>query len=106
MKAALRAELELGPPKTPASVRTIHLPPFLVDLLGDHRDRNPHARFVFAGPEGGLLRRSNFRRRAWLPALEGNEQLGWASIQPDMHFRDLCHTRKTWLIEDRVPRVL
>ena len=25
--------LELGPPKTPASVRTIHLPPFHVELL-------------------------------------------------------------------------
>jgi len=61
---------------------------------------------VFTGPDSGLLRRSNFRRRVWLPALEGNEELGWASIQPDMHFHDLRHTHKTWLIEDQVPRVL
>lgn len=37
---------ELGPPKTPASVRTVHLPPFLADELRAHRERNPDARFV------------------------------------------------------------
>lgn len=102
----IHGQLELGPPKTPASVRPIHLPRFLVDLLTDHRDRNPRARFVFTGPDEGLLRRSNFRRRVWLPALEGNEALGWAPIQPGMHFHDLRHTHKTWLIEDHVPRIL
>ena len=36
----IRGRLELGPPKTPASARPVHLPRFLVDLLTDHRDRN------------------------------------------------------------------
>jgi hypothetical protein len=42
----------------------VHLPPFLAELLTAHRERNPDARFVFTGANGGLHRRSNFRRRA------------------------------------------
>lgn len=102
----VRGRLELGPPKTPASVRTIHLPPFLTDLLRDHRERNPDARFVFTGANGGLHRRSNFRRRVWLPALAGDESRGWAPLNQGMHFHDLRHTHETWLIEDGVPRIL
>ncbi|MEV5301122.1 tyrosine-type recombinase/integrase [Amycolatopsis methanolica] len=102
----VRGRLELGPPKTPASVRTIHLPPFLADLLRDHRERNPDARFVFTGANGGLHRRSNFRRRVWLPALAGDESRGWAPLNQGMHFHDLRHTHETWLIEDGVPRIL
>jgi integrase len=59
----VRGRLELGPPKTPASVRTVHLPPFLADELREHRQRHPDERFVFTGANGGLPRRSNFRRR-------------------------------------------
>jgi integrase len=51
--------LELGPPKTPASVRTIHLPPFLVDLLAQLRHRRPDTEFVFTGADGGLHRGSD-----------------------------------------------
>lgn len=29
----IRGRLELGPPKSPASVRAVHLPPFLADEL-------------------------------------------------------------------------
>lgn len=99
-------KLTLGPPKTPASVRTVHLPEFLVDLLDDHHDRHPAARFVFTGTDGGFHRRSNFRRRVWLPALHGDTATGRPRINPEMHFHDLRHTHKTWLIEDRVPEVL
>lgn len=96
--------LTLGPPKTPASVRTVHLPPFLSGLLDHHHDRHPTARFVFTGGDGALHRRSNFRRRVWLPALHGDTSR--PRINPDMHFHDLRHTHKTWLIEDGVPEVL
>jgi integrase len=102
----VRGRLELGPPKTPASVRTVHLPPFLADELRAHRDRHPDARFVFTGRNGALHRRSNFRRRVWLPALAGDEKKGWSPLNQEMHFHDLRHTHETWLIEDRVPRIM
>ena len=98
--------LKLGPPKTPASVREVHLPPFLVDELRAHRERNPGARFVFTGRDGCWHRRSNFRRRVWLPALAADPAQGWAEIQPEMLFHDLRHTHKTWLLEDEVAHVL
>lgn len=98
--------MELGPPKTPASIRTVHLPPFLNGLLTDHRQRNPRSQFVFTGGDGGLRSRSNFRRRVWLPALAGDEKRGWAPLNQEMHFHDLRHTHETWLVEDGVPRIL
>src|ERR1039457_3978948 len=38
-----------------------------------------------AGPTGALLRRGNFRRRTWLPALK-------KAGLPVLHFHDLRHT--------------
>lgn len=102
----VRGRLELGPPKTPASVRTVHLPPFLADELRRHRDRNPDAQFVFTGAHDALHRRSNFRRRVWLPALAGDEKKGWSPLNQELHFHDLRHTHETWLIEDHVPRIM
>ncbi|MTD56586.1 site-specific integrase [Amycolatopsis pithecellobii] len=96
----VRGRVELGPPKTPASVRTVHLPPFLADELRAHREGNPDAQFVFTGANGGLHRRSNFRRRIWLPAQAGDEKKGWPPLNQELHFHDLSHTHKTWLIED------
>jgi integrase len=83
--------------------------PFHIELLTQLRRRRPGARFVFTGPDGGLHRRSNFRRRVWIPALTGADDAdgrGRPPIQPGMHFHDLRHTHKTWLIEDRIPEVV
>jgi integrase len=57
-------------------------------ILRDHLDQ--HAQpgddgLVFTGPNGASLRRSNFRRRVWLPALA-------AAGLPEIHFHDLRHT--------------
>ncbi|MCK2243736.1 MULTISPECIES: hypothetical protein [unclassified Crossiella] len=53
----LNGKLVLGPPKTPANARTVHMPPFLATLLAQHRERNPEPRFVSprhtAGCAGG-----------------------------------------------------
>ncbi|WP_219419910.1 tyrosine-type recombinase/integrase [Pseudonocardia nigra] len=102
----ISGRLELGPPKSPASIRVVHLPPFLAELLSAHRESDPTARFVFAGTHGGLHRRSNFRYRIWQPALAGDQQRGWAPLNQELHFHDLRHTHETWLVEDEVPRVL
>ena len=101
----VRGRLELGPPKPPASVRAVHLPPLLADALRAHRERHPDGRFVFTGSGGGLCRRSNFRRRVWLPAQVGDETKG-APLNRELHFHDLRHMHETWLIEDRVPRIM
>ncbi|MFC7483146.1 tyrosine-type recombinase/integrase [Luedemannella flava] len=45
--------LELGPPKTPAAVRDILLPPFLIELLHAHLKTHDHEH-VFIGRDGGL----------------------------------------------------
>ncbi|MER5262775.1 hypothetical protein ABTZ99_11960 [Actinosynnema sp. NPDC002837] len=67
------------------------------------RQRHPAARFVFTGTDGGFHRRSNFRRRVRLPALRGDTATDRPRINP-VHFHDLRHTHKTWLIEDRAPK--
>ena len=96
--------LTLGPPKTPAAVRSILLPPFLVALLREHLDSHDHEH-VFTGRDGGLHRRSNFARRSWRPAADGNPRKDIPPIITGMHFHDLRHSHKTWMIEDEIPEV-
>ncbi len=96
--------LELGPPKTPAAVRDILLPTFLVQLLRTHLDSHGNEH-VFVGHDAGLLRRSNFHRRTWRPATDGNPTKNIPPVVAGMHFHDLRHSHKTWLIEDGVPEV-
>jgi integrase len=96
--------LYLGPPKTPDSVRHIPLPPFLVNLLNQSLAGHHHP-MVFPGARGGFQRRSNFNRRAWTPAVAGDPDQGVPPILPGMHFHDLRHTHKTWLIEDGIPEI-
>jgi integrase len=96
--------LYLGPPKTRDSVRDIHLPPFLTDLLRDVLDTHDDDQ-VFTGERGGLLRRSAFSRRMWQPAVNGNPRHGHLPVLTGMHLHDLRHTHKTWLIEEDIPEV-
>jgi integrase len=60
---------------------------------------------VFCGARGHFQRRSNFTRRAWRPALDGNPEHHTTPIIPGMHFHDLRHSHKTWLIEDGIPEI-
>ncbi len=100
----IAGKLVLGPPKTADSARDVHLPPFLVDLLGQVLDGHDHEH-VFAGAHGGYLRRSNFNRRTWTPAAGGDPERGVPPVIAGMHFHDLRHTHKTWLIEDDIPEI-
>lgn len=65
--------LEVGPPKTAAGRRSVSLPAFVTRRLVGHVDARvgpgPDA-LVFPSPRGGLLSRSRFRQRVWLPAVE------------------------------------
>jgi integrase len=102
--ALVGGTLYLGPPKTRDSARDIVIPPFLTDLLRELLDSHDEDQ-VFTGERGGLLRRSTFSRRMWQPAVNGNPRHAQPAILAGMHFHDLRHTHKTWLIEDDIPEV-
>lgn len=81
------------PPKTWES-RTIAIPPFVADALGEHIGRltaGTRHGLVFLTDKGAPLRSSNFRRRVWHPAVE---ELG----EQGLRIHDLRHTCASLLI--------
>jgi integrase len=105
----VNGRLELGPPKTAESARTITLPPFLVHLLRAHVDSHDHPH-MFVTAEGELLRRSNFARRAMRPSADGNHHRTRPHVRvhpvaPGLVFHGFRHSHKTWMIADGIPDV-
>ncbi|MDQ7909076.1 tyrosine-type recombinase/integrase [Phytohabitans sp. ZYX-F-186] len=96
--------LYLGPPKTTGSARDVHLPAFLIALIQEVLDSHDHDT-VFCGSRGGFHRRSSMSRRVWGPAVNGDPRRRTGPIVAGMHFHDLRHTHKTWMIEDDIPEV-
>jgi integrase len=82
----------LGPPKTAAGVRTVAIPPHIVDELTRHIEKfslpGPDG-LLFPSPDGDPLRRSNFQRRIFRPAVAA------AGIPIGFTFHDLRHTGNT-----------
>jgi len=82
--------LQVGRVKSEASRRVVAVPnvivPELERHLGTHSGTGSTG-YVFVGPQGGLLRRSNFRHR-WVKAVT-------AVGLPDLRFHDLRHTGNT-----------
>jgi hypothetical protein len=82
--------LTIGPPTTDAGRRVVAVPRLLIPEirahLGDFTGSDP-SDFVFVGPKGGLLRRSNFQKH-WRAALRETGLEG-------VHFHDLRHTGNT-----------
>jgi integrase len=69
----------------------VGFPEEIAPEIGWHLDRfaEPGERgFVFLGPKGGKLRRSNFHKSAWTKARA-------AVGMPELHFHDLRHTGGT-----------
>ncbi|WP_083754180.1 tyrosine-type recombinase/integrase [Actinosynnema sp. ALI-1.44] len=95
------SRLWLGPPKTPASARTVTLPPFLITLLRDYLAVAPGS-FVFTSPLGCRLRRSTFDRRVFRPSVDGDARHGLDPVRPGLTFHGLRHSHKTWLIADDI----
>ncbi|WP_242908728.1 site-specific integrase [Actinomadura terrae] len=85
-------DLVIGPPKSRAGKRTVSFPMGIVPLIQEHLRAHVAedlSALVFAGPNGGVLRRGNFRRASrWALAVE---TLGI----PNLHFHDLRHTGNT-----------
>lgn len=88
-------------PKSRAGVRTAPLPGWLTTLLTARRaalaEVPAPGALVFASEAGTPLRRSNFRRRVWAPALRR------AGLPASLRFHDLRHSYATWLVSDGVP---
>ena len=83
-KGALRTDT----PKSQAGKRIVSFPAEIAPRIRWHLERfaEPGERgFVFVGPKGGQLRRSNFHKSVWSKA---REKAGL----PDLHFHDLRHT--------------
>jgi integrase len=78
--------------KSAASRRRLTLPAFLVEILTEHLARAVPSEYVFTGRDGAPLRRSNFRRRHWKPALAS------AELDGGVRFHDLRHTCASILI--------
>ena len=72
-------------PKSGAGRRTVPLPSWLVALLRQHLDANPHgeAGLIFANRVGGAYRRTLFRTRVWRPALVRAGLLGRIVLDGD-----------------------
>jgi hypothetical protein len=76
-----------GTPSKYGRVRSVPLPPFLVEeLAGCLAKFPPEHDLVFASPEGSMLRRSNFNRPAWAPAV------ALAGVDPRLTFHGLRHS--------------
>jgi integrase len=89
VSSEVRGKVFLGPLKTKESRRTVTIPAFLADELGSHVGATGDPKgsdLVFPAPEGGPLRRTNFRRRFWAPAVEA------AGTSPAPTFHHLRHT--------------
>lgn len=83
--------LHFGPPKTHQR-RTVTLPRFLRDRLGEHLATvDGDEELVFQAPRNGPIRYSNFARRIWKPAL-------LEAGLPDMGVHALRHTCAALLI--------
>lgn len=96
-----RGQFYFEKPKSEASRRTVRVPAFLVDALAAHLAKySDDSGLIFSAPTGGPIRRSNFRRRIWLPAVE-------TSVGQPCTFHDLRHSHAAILIaQGEHPKVI
>ena len=103
----------LGEPKSDAGRRTLAMPDALAQVLAAHAQAigltaADADALMFPAPDGGLLRYSNWLRRAWWPAMV-TSGLGSLEKDEDGHphysgpgFHDLRRTSATALVVDGV----
>jgi integrase len=100
----VQGQIELAETKTAKGQRHVDLPHVAVRELIEHRDRMAAechgADWVFCAGEGGPLRKSNVRRRSFLPLVRK------AGV-PVIRFHDLRHTAATLLLAQGVhPKIV
>ncbi|WP_440069771.1 site-specific integrase [Streptosporangium sp. OZ121] len=78
-------------PKSAAGKRTVVIPGLIIEDLRAHvkaSTQDGDKGLIFAGPDDGPLRNTDFNRRVWAQALKD------ANL-PKIHFHDLRHTGNT-----------
>jgi integrase len=97
----VRGQFIFKPPKSEASRRTVSVPAFLVEELAQHLARFADSSgLLFSAPGGGPIRRTNFRRRIWEPAVE-------STVGKPCTFHDLRHSHAALLIaQGEHPKVI
>ena len=97
----IRGEFYFKSPKSAASRRTVSAPTFLLEELAEHLGAFPDpSELIFTAPGGGPIRRTNFRRRIWMPAVE-------LSVGEPCTFHDLRHSHAALLIaQGEDPKVI
>jgi len=85
--------LSLSSPKTSSSIRQINFPKFMSGEIEVHINTFPPGRWglLVTAQDGSPLRRSNFRRRTWLPAVE------MAGLAP-LTYHQLRHSHASLLV--------
>jgi integrase len=100
----VRGNVTVGPTKTKGSRRAVQLPQAVADALAAHLAAFPAGPdgLVFTAEGGGFVRRTNFRRRVWVPALL---EAGIPEPLPRVH--DLRHSAATLALEAGVhPKIV
>lgn len=99
--AEVRSRFIFKAPKSEASRRTVSIPGFLVGELAQHLAMYPDSSgLLFTAHAGGPIRRTNFRRRIWKPAVA-------SSVGEPCTFHDLRHTHAALLIaQGEHPKVI
>ncbi|MDX2344866.1 MAG: tyrosine-type recombinase/integrase, partial [Acidimicrobiia bacterium] len=100
----VQGQLIVGPPKTTKSTRTVVLPRSISNQLAEHTAHlaeTDSAAWLFPAPEGGPIRRTNWMRRVWKPALEA------AGLDPDLGTHTLRRSQVALLIaQGEHPKVI
>ena len=82
----------VGPPKTAKSRRTVHVPSLVTDALARACEASEHGELIFTADRGGPIRRTNWTRRVWRPAVHA------AELEP-LRFHDLRHSHVALLMD-------